>query len=344
MQVYPFGGTPNYTYVWNTNPPQSTQFTDSTICDTTLGQGTLYMVTITDANGCVITDTVTIVEPYEPVSVIITPDQDICASTSVTSIVLSAQPPSPIYQGRWYLVSGYGVFVPNDTLPTVTVDSLAYGDNVFSWRVWDDSCEAITFVTIRVFEMPVANAGFYPPICEEDEPVRLHADTGYVGIGVWSKLPAASPVTFDNVYDPNTFADNFGWGSNTLVWTITNGPCVADDTVRIIKRIPELCDSTCLEMPTAFSPNGDLTNDHFVVHCIEYSYNRINKFKVFNRWGNMVYSKDNYQNDWYGQTNTGDENGGSPLPDGTYFVILSINKSVRYPEGRILYGYVDLRR
>jgi gliding motility-associated-like protein len=151
-------------------------------------------------------------------------------------------------------------------------------------------------------------------------------------------------VTFDNPYDPTTYANHLGWGANTFQWTVTNGVCRDSARTSILKQIPEVCDSTCLEMPTAFSPNGDLFNDVFVIHCIEYSFNRENNFKVFNRWGNLVYEKNNYHNEWYGQNNTGDENAGKPLPDGTYFVILSINKSTRYPEGRILYNYVDLRR
>jgi gliding motility-associated-like protein len=264
--------------------------------------------------------------------------------------VLRADTPLALYRGQWQILSGYGVFSPSDTALVVTIDSLSYGDNVIGWRVYGGTpaCDVETYITVRAFEPVNANAGVYLPICDGDEPIRLHADSTYIGVGQWSKVPNTSPVIFDNVYDPNTFASNFGWGNNTLRWTVVNGPCRDSATVIITKLIPEVCDSTCLEMPTAFSPNGDLVNDMFVIHCIEYSFNRENNFKVFNRWGNLVFEKDNYQNDpdkgWFGQNNTGDENSGKPLPDGTYFVILSINKSTRYPEGRVLHGYVDLRR
>src|SRR5262249_39742741 len=232
--------------------------------------------------------------------------------------------------------------------PVINVTGLSYGDNVFVWTVGDTMCLARDTVIIRAFQPVTANAGAYPPFCAEDEPLRLHADTAYVGVGEWSVFAdTVTFITFSNPYDPNTFARGFGWNSNTIVWTVTNGPCRDADTLTITKLIPELCDSTCLEMPTAFSPNGDLVNDMFVIHCIEYSFNRNNNFKVFNRWGNLVFERNNYdnhENGWYGQTNRGEENSGKPLPDGTYFVILSINKSTRYPEGRVLHGYVDLRR
>ncbi|TDY05500.1 gliding motility-associated C-terminal domain-containing protein, partial [Meridianimaribacter flavus] len=40
----------------------------------------------------------------------------------------------------------------------------------------------------------------------------------------------------------------------------------------------------------------------------------VTRLEIFNRNGVLVYSKDNYTNEWYGQSNSGDE-----LPVGTYF-------------------------
>jgi gliding motility-associated-like protein len=89
-----------------------------------------------------------------------------------------------------------------------------------------------------------------------------------------------------------------------------------------------------LEMPEGFSPNGDGDNDYFVVRGIDaYASNEI---KVFNRWGNIVYQMNNYDNSWNGKNNSGDE-----LPDATYFVIVIVDTA----DGEItLKGYVDLRR
>jgi gliding motility-associated-like protein len=88
-----------------------------------------------------------------------------------------------------------------------------------------------------------------------------------------------------------------------------------------------------LELPTAFTPNWDGYNDFYVIHGLG-SY-PVNTFKVFNRWGNEVFSKENYTNlDWYGQ-----DNDGGNLPDGTYFVTFIVKK-----EGISKNTYVDLRR
>ena len=88
-----------------------------------------------------------------------------------------------------------------------------------------------------------------------------------------------------------------------------------------------------LQLPSAFSPNGDLYNDGYLIKGIE-AYPK-NIFRVFNRWGNEVYVKQNYVNtEWMGQNKNGDD-----LPEGTYFVILQItDKDITKNT------YVDLRR
>jgi len=78
-----------------------------------------------------------------------------------------------------------------------------------------------------------------------------------------------------------------------------------------------------VSIPEAFSPNGDGINDYFeIVGVSDYSNNN---FIVFNRWGNKVYEKSNYQNKWDGTSNTGVTLGRTGiLPEGTYFFILDL--------------------
>jgi len=67
-----------------------------------------------------------------------------------------------------------------------------------------------------------------------------------------------------------------------------------------------------LTIPDGFTPNGDGFNEKFViVHPDSLKL----KIVVFNRWGNQVYSNNNYQNDWNGKGS-----GGNDLATGTYFV------------------------
>lgn len=81
-------------------------------------------------------------------------------------------------------------------------------------------------------------------------------------------------------------------------------------------------------IPEGFSPNGDGVNDFFVIQ--NHTGERLS-FQVFNRWGNLVYKNDNYQNEWSGQANVG-VTIGNGLPDGTYYYIVESesHKEVRF--------------
>ena len=139
-------------------------------------------------------------------------------------------------------------------------------------------------------------------------------------------------ISFSNSNDPDATANGLTVGANIIIWTVTDGNCIEMDTLIITVRPPEECNQDTLEMPTGFSPNGDGPNDYFVIHGLVHYPD--NEFKVFNRWGNLVYSVKNYSNQWNGTNNSGGQ-----LPDGTYFVIFSAS-NLTTP----LTGYVDMRR
>ena len=48
----------------------------------------------------------------------------------------------------------------------------------------------------------------------------------------------------------------------------------------------------------------------------------VSKLEIFNRHGLKVYSKSNYQDEWYGQSDKGQE-----LPDGTYYYVIYFSDS-----------------
>jgi gliding motility-associated-like protein len=89
---------------------------------------------------------------------------------------------------------------------------------------------------------------------------------------------------------------------------------------------PDKCPSF---MPQGISPNGDGKNDTFIIPGILSA--QPNTLTIFNRWGNVVYEKDNYQNDWHGQTDRAFDLLASDglLPDGTYYYVVDYkgNKS-----------------
>ena len=92
-----------------------------------------------------------------------------------------------------------------------------------------------------------------------------------------------------------------------------------------------------ISIPEGFSPNQDGVHDYFVI--IRPSNITID-LKIFNRWGNFVYTNSNYKNDWDG---TGTDNfQGQDLPDGGYYyTIRAIDDKGMV---QLFNGYVILQR
>lgn len=86
-------------------------------------------------------------------------------------------------------------------------------------------------------------------------------------------------------------------------------------------------------IPEGFSPNGDGTNDLFVIRGILYYPD--NNMVIFNRWGNKVFEASPYQNTWDGKTTMGISVGGDELPVGTYFYLLDLDDGSEVIKGTI---------
>ena len=81
-------------------------------------------------------------------------------------------------------------------------------------------------------------------------------------------------------------------------------------------------DTSCLEItilpneiiiPNIFSPNKDLNNDEFIIYGINDRF----EIKIYNRWGNIVFEENPYNNSWNGINMNG-----KILSEGQYFYIL----------------------
>ncbi len=85
--------------------------------------------------------------------------------------------------------------------------------------------------------------------------------------------------------------------------------------------------ASTLTVEQGFSPNGDGVNDTWIIGGIESFPNH--EIKLFNRWGNEVFSAINYQNDWNGVSNGKRVLGGSGdrLPTGAYYYVIETGTS-----------------
>lgn len=122
----------------------------------------------------------------------------------------------------------------------------------------------------------------------------------------------------------NTTNPTYAWfnpagtqiGSDTSVIVSTPGTyelVVTQDGCSTLESINVLS-PTC-GIQKGISANNDGLNDNFDLE----GYN-VKELKIFNRYGLAVYSKSGYENEWYGQSDSGDE-----LPDGTYYFVIDFD-------------------
>ncbi len=97
-----------------------------------------------------------------------------------------------------------------------------------------------------------------------------------------------------------------------------------------------------IESEYGFSPNGDGINDFWEIKGIENS--PVNTVNIYNRWGDMVFSISNYDNQtnvFRGEANKLLKSGAGTLPSGTYFFDIQITGTHNLKK---LKGFVVLKR
>jgi gliding motility-associated-like protein len=262
-RAQPQGGTPPYTCLWDSGQ------TAWQINGLPAGPAT---VRITDANGCQIIDEVTIKAPETGVSAEIEPTTPDCNGSSNGRITFAGQGGTPPY--RYALNSG-------PYTGSATQIGLKAGD--YLPRIIDaNGCTAT---------LPVVTL-------EEPEPIQLDLGPNLtIEIGQDTQLQAVAtlgvpPYAYQwNVLDslllscttcPNPTVrqlTQLRWF--TLLVTDAHG-CESRGRVQVAVRRPRL-----VWVPTGFSPNDDAANDYLMVHGQQQVH--IREFKVFDRWGTLLY-------------------------------------------------------
>ncbi|MGQ8338419.1 Calx-beta domain-containing protein [Sunxiuqinia sp. A32] len=226
-------------------------------------------------------------------------------------------------------INGQLTINPDGTISYLpNVDFL--GTDSFDYEICDNGdpskCDNAT-VTITVMEIiPIAvhdaattaiNLPIDIPVADNDSSSFDPATLQII------ENPANGIATIESfgivTYTPNT--SFIGYDSFIYEICDSNNHC---DTA--IVRIT-IGDEDSLLPKQVFTPNGDGQNDTYVIEGIENYPN--NKFIVFNRWGNVVYEKSGYMNEWTGESNSSITVGNNPLPVGTYFYVLEYNAEKR---------------
>jgi gliding motility-associated-like protein len=137
-------------------------------------------------------------------------------------------------------------------------------------------------------------------------------------------IPSTSPINQVNwnFGDPNSGANNSSSSLNpnhlfseTGTYQITASvdfECFSEtltQTITLVDCSDTISQVISFEFPNVITPNSDGTNDVFEIQNLPEN----TKVLILNRWGNIVFSSDNYQNNWDGKDTSGKE-----LVDGVY--------------------------
>ncbi len=123
---------------------------------------------------------------------------------------------------------------------------------------------------------------------------------GTVDISASGEITYTSDVTFR--------------GEDKLVYTITDGGSPPESTTGTLII---MVDDNPFTVYQTISPNGDGMNDYWHIEGIDYYPN--NSVRIYDRYNNLVFEMDGYNNSdraWIGRSN---RNGTKLLPEGTYF-------------------------
>ncbi len=176
----------------------------------------------------------------------------------------------------------------------------------YSLFVSKDGCTAYTGSVNINISMFNVNLAFHDTTIKEGETITLIANSSATTYTWYPWNPAWLYGTSNKPDVSPTYTVTF-----TCLAYDANG-CLGFDTVRV-NVIPD----DELVFYSAFTPNNDGNNDYFYIGNI-FKYPD-NVLKIYNRYGQVIYTSAGYQNDWNGEYQ------GNKLPTGTYFYILQTN-------------------
>lgn len=308
-----FGGTsvnrPNITFSAVPPPPGGYGFrwspsdfvADTTQQNTTafVPKTTTYQIQIMDTNRCYRRATAQVIVSER--SPVITPSGDtaICAGEAIQ---LHA---SGGVSYEWYPAAGLSCTTCPD--PVASPSS----STVYSVVISDQhGCSDTLNLDVTVHQLPLVQATPDSLVVKYGTTVQLNVSGAdqYLWSPVITPMNPTSPNPSVTVTEP----------VRIVVQGLDTNKCVNTDTVRLGVDYRDH-----LMVPSAFSPNGDGKNDLFRIANL--TFQKVQEFRVFNRWGQEVYSTTDGKQGWDGTWK------GALQDPGVYQFIIR----VAYPDGYV---------
>lgn len=133
-------------------------------------------------------------------------------------------------------------------------------------------------------------------ICPEDGLVVTNTSTGHIDLWKWSYDVIGSSSLKDP--PPFLFPTINREAYYTVKLVVTNLSLGCSDSARKTLTVLDFC---LIDVPTAFTPNNDGLNDYFQPHNALKADNY--EFKVYNRWGQLIFQSNNWRDKWDGKIN-----------------------------------------
>lgn len=261
-----------FTYAWS----PASFLSDSLVAQPTGSppQPASYVVTVTSTeSGCIDKDTVNIAV-FQPIEVTVSPDQTICEGQTVNLQALGAA-----VSYSWSPAEGLSrsnIANPVAAPKTTTIYQVIGFDG--------HQCFTDTgFIKVLVNPNPRVNVG--PDVAlATGSTYSFTPTTQYGPIVLWQWSPANDLSCTGCSTPVATIKKNM-----TYYATVTNEyGCVGIDSM----NIKTFCLNTQVFIPNAFTPDGDGINDLLMVRGKGIA--QVRSFRVFTRWGELVFEKTNF--------------------------------------------------
>jgi gliding motility-associated-like protein len=232
-----------------------------------------YKVTGIDEIGCTATDSISL-KAIAPSHITVSGDDTLCIGEKTQFAASGAV----TYQ--WYPSQ----YLDNDksSTPVFTAST----DTAITYKVigsTEHNCFSDTgFVFVKTYPVPHMNFQSNDITLSVGSSVRLISNSS-ADITQWQWTPSAG---LDNAGSANPLASPRQTTTYTCIAS-NGGGCVSRDQVTI--RV--ICKNTNVFIPNTFSPNGDGMNDIFFPRGT--GLFNIKSFRIFNRWGQLIFERYN---------------------------------------------------
>ncbi len=276
-------------------------------------------------NGATVSDTVivTLIQPDTPNA---GPDLNICGLQTELSGNI------PVNGSPLWTAENADLLIESPSFSTTPVSSTETGVFNFYYSISLDQCNLTDTIQVNFLGNVTLNVPESLSICENELPFTLPIVSSGTEVFNWSLLSGSGSVT--EITNSSVTFEGLTNGENTFLISAGQTPCAASDTLRVnlLASNDPLCSNSQLFIPNGFSPNGDGVHDVFFIENLN---GILLSLRVFNRWGELVYESDSYQNDWNGVANQGVVLVGEELPEGIYFYLIQIPGETDAREGYI---------